>query len=203
MPGVTWPGDPPPIPRRLPPLPAAPAALGAAAPAAHATTVSALHPVEGTTIVIDDTQQLADDLVVSGSQATGTFVHSNAAKILAGPSCQQTSVVDVTCEAGKVTAILGGGNDKVTLTTTDLVTEINGQAGDDTFDVNASTGPDTIIGSEGVFDRVLYDKRSAPVLVTQDGNANDGVGGLAGRPLFAGSDEHDNISADTEIVEGG
>src|SRR5689334_13626738 len=133
--------------RRSLTIAAAFAALCAAAPAAHATSVTRTQGETGPIITIEDQGSVNDDLVLSGSQATEVTVTSNSAKIAAGPGCAQgASPAVVTCPSAPVFALLGIGDDKLTSTATDLVTTFNGGRDNDTFDMNASGGPDTFIG---------------------------------------------------------
>src|SRR3954451_20468276 len=197
--------------RHVLPLTAALAALCAAAPAAHATSVTRTQGEQGPIVTIEDAAGVADDLTLSGSVVAGAVVTTAGAKIAALAGCTQTSAVVVTCDpgAGQVFASLGIGNDKFNSTGADFDLTVNGGRDEDTFDMSNSPEPDTFIGGGTVFndgggaDTALYDKRSTPVIVTLDGNANDGINSSPGRPLTVGSDEHDNIGDDVEIVEGG
>jgi Ca2+-binding RTX toxin-like protein len=197
------------MPRYVLPIAAAFAALCAAAPSAFATSVTRTQGEAVPVVTIEDQASVADDLTLSGSQAAGVTVTSNAAKITAGPGCTQASPVVVTCAAGQVFALLGIGDDKFSSTATDLNTTVNGGRDNDTFEMSASPGSDTFLGGGAISDdggdkdTASYAQRSTPLIVTQDGNANDGVNTTPNRPLTLGSDEHDNISADVEIVEGG
>jgi Ca2+-binding RTX toxin-like protein len=82
---------------------------------------------------------------------------------------------------GDDTLVGGGGNDY-----------LEGGEGNDMFPQGASSdGADTIVGGEGI-DTVWYGDRTAAVVVSLDGLANDGAAG-----------EGDNVGTDVENVKGG
>src|SRR3954452_2206393 len=193
--------------RHVLPLTAALAALCAAAPAAHATSVTRTQGEQGPIVTIEDAAGVADALTLTGSVAGGAVVSSAAGKITALAGCTQTNPVVVTCDPGasQVFAILGIGIDKFNSTGADFNLTVNGGRDDDTFDMSNSTEPDTFIGGGPVSsdgggkDTAIYAQRNGPVIATQDGNANDGANASPNRPLTQGSDEHDNIASDVEI----
>jgi len=81
----------------------------------------------------------------------------------------------------------GSGNDDLAGAVGD--DELNGGDGDDTLD--GSFGADLLVGGSGA-DTVDYSSQSAPVSVTIDGTADDGLSG-----------EEDNVELDVENVVGG
>ena len=91
-----------------------------------------------------------------------------------------------------------GGNDRLTggagndvLSGSDNTDVLDGKGGNDLLFGNK--GSDTIHGGTG-FDATFYQGRSTPVIVTEDGRANDGS---------PSSGERDNIYPDVEKIVGG
>ena len=77
---------------------------------------------------------------------------------------------------------------------------LNGGDGDDTFDAEQEAGADTFNGGNG-FDTVDWGSESSPVLVTVDGNPNDGADTDS---VTAGiQPENDNVGTTIEQVIGG
>jgi Ca2+-binding RTX toxin-like protein len=99
-------------------------------------------------------------------------------------------------EGGDGDDLLRGGD--LVLVGADGADELAGDAGDDTLlggaggdRLDGGAGADRMNGEDGR-DTVSYELRSAPVMVTFDGKANDGEAG-----------EGDNVASDIEIVLGG
>ncbi len=94
----------------------------------------------------------------------------------------------------------GSGADDITGNTSDNVLAggagadvLRGGAGRDRFDEgDSANGGDTFLGGAGI-DIIDYSARSQPLIVTMDGAAaNDGE-----------SNEHDNVTGDIEVIQGG
>ena len=90
---------------------------------------------------------------------------------------------------GNDTLTGGAGNDIISGNDNDDV--LDGKGGNDLLFGNK--GSDVIRGGAG-FDATFYSGMTVPVVVTEDGKANDGA---------PSRDEHDNVSADVEKIVGG
>ncbi len=90
---------------------------------------------------------------------------------------------------GNDTLTGGAGND--TITGNDNNDVLDGKGGNDLLFGNK--GSDVIIGGTG-FDATFYSDMTVPVVVTEDGKANDGARSRG---------EQDNVSADVEKIVGG
>ena len=95
----------------------------------------------------------------------------------------------LTGAGGNDTLTGGAGNDTISGNDNDDV--LDGKGGNDLLFGNK--GSDVIRGGAG-FDATFYSGMTVPVVVTEDGKANDGA---------PSRDEHDNVSADVEKIVGG
>src|SRR4051794_2971899 len=211
------------LPRRAVAMTATLASFCALAPAAGATLVSRPQGEQGPVLNIEDQAAVKDALTVSGSNAAGARVESiNGTPIIAGLNCAQSSATVVTCQPGAqaMFALLAGGDDKLTDTSTFTSTivggdgndtlvsasstahsaDISGQAGNDTLDLSGNPGPDVARGGAGV-DTVTYEGRPRTgVVISLDHAANDGA--LPIGQFALGSSEGDNIDGDVETLVG-
>lgn len=129
----------------------------------------------------------ADDVIVASATSEPGTLNGRAGndQITAGPGDDRVSGGD-----GSDTLLGGSGSDSLS---GDLGTDsVDGGAGDD--EIRTSSGDvesDLYTGGPGT-DRINYQNASAPLTVTLDGAANDGVAG-----------ENDNVGRDVEDVLGG
>jgi len=148
-----------------------------------------------------------DRLSVAGQGSLLVFALSSG-RLEAAPPCVAVLLVG-TCPGGGVDRVLArlGDRDDAFSAALDRVVDVDGGPGRDTLQGGAAGdlldggsgddvlrgvgGPDDLAGGEGA-DTVLYDERSAPVIVTLDGAGNDG-----------GAGEGDNVRPDVEAVVGG
>ena len=196
-------------------LPLVLAALGGAAPLAHAATATVNDGILTYTAAPGEANHLALTVGAGAFSLVDTSI-----PVTPGPGCTAVAADRVSCPTVGVTEIAvdaGDANDTVSLTTSTPATIADGP-GDDT--VTGGSGPDVLLAGAGndtlsggsgndtfadgttvsrdVFngglgaDRVSYAGRTAPVTATIDETANDGVAG-----------EGDNVRSDVEQLEGG
>ncbi len=134
---------------------------------------------------VDVTTVNVESLLINGDSGPDTLSGDGGF----GTGLANTIPTTLMGSGGTDTLIGGAGND--VLFGGDNSDSLNGMAGNDILIGNS--GSDTMLGGTG-FDLVTYEGRTVPVIVTEDGLANDGSPALG---------EHDNVGADVEKIIGG
>ena len=161
--------------------------------AAHAADVGMTSSSPNADPVLTDTSG-ANDVVTVARSGNTVFFTDNRGITVADPRCTFLSPTQASCPLNRVVLVnVGDGNDVVTQTAGDgTQVSVNGQNGNDVINLAVRNGASRTSASGGAgFDTVSYSQATAGVVVTKDGELNDGRVG-----------DTDRISVDVERVEG-